>query len=258
MTRGLRRYILPSDESKFVGRVYDLSIVGLHFESYRQASKFVDAKYVLDVNLRTSLLTRRVESLNHVGDLLWPKKPVPLTSLPMSAYEFCNLIQDSFLMRIISVLDCCSILLASVLELGIDPRKTNIASIAKLAPKNRCIRPLEDLSNLQNILRTERNVRFHRAEEEEFTEDDETFRMAALWAHRGRPLEGKDHQGREIDVSRSYSAAISHLRSKFNSNTRTLIRALDKFYKPLEGEFEQRFKAKCADGGSYMQKTKSK
>lgn len=257
MTRGLRRYTLPSDESKFVGRVYDLSIVSLHFESCEQASKFADAMYVLEVNSRTSLLTRRVESLNHVGELLWPKKPIPPTSLPMSAYEFCNLIQDSFLMRIVSVLDCCCILLASVLELAIDPRKASIANIAKLAPKNRCIKPLEDLSNLQNVLRAERNIRFHRAVEERFTDDDDTFRLAALWSHWGRPLEGKDRLGRDIDVNRSYKIAIDCLRSKFNSNTRTLVRSLDKFYKPLESEFEQRFKAKCVEKGSYMRKTRS-
>jgi HEPN superfamily protein len=257
MARSLRRYVLPSDESKFVGRVYDLSIVSLHFDSYEEASKFDDAMYVIKVNSRTSLLTRRVESLNHVGDLLWPKKLISPTSLPISAYEYCNLIQDSFLMRIISVLDCCCILLASVLELGIDPKKASIANIAKLAPKNRCLKPLEELKNLQDTLRSERNTRFHRAEEERLTEDDDTFRLAARWSHWGRPLKGTDRRGKEINVDRSYKVAINRLRSKFNSNTRILIKSLNKFYRPLEGEFEQRFKERCADKGSYMRKMKA-
>src|SRR4051794_10804333 len=111
MARALKRYIIPSDNSSFVGRIYDLSIVGLNFDSYQEVSKYPDAKYALDVNDRTSLLTRRVESLNHIGDLLWPSKPLPLNLLPVSSYEYCNLIQDTFLMRIISVLDCCCLLL---------------------------------------------------------------------------------------------------------------------------------------------------
>lgn len=110
MPKGQKRFIISSDEHKFVGRMYELSIVGLSFDSYDQAAKYPDAKYVLDVNERTSLLTRRVESLNHVGGLLWPRPPIRIEALPISAYDFCNLIQDAFLMRTISILDCCCLL----------------------------------------------------------------------------------------------------------------------------------------------------
>jgi len=256
MARALKRYIIPSDNSSFVGRIYGLSIVGLNFDSYEEVSKYPDAKYALDVNDRTSLLTRRVESLNHIGDLLWPSKPLPLNLLPVSSYEYCNLIQDTFLMRIISVLDCCCLLLVEVLELDIPPRRTNVASIRKLAPENLCCVKLEKLSNLQNDLRTERNVRFHRAEEEALTDDDEIFKMAALFSHRGWPSEGTDCHGRKINLDRYYGLAINHLRSKFNPNAKKLVKALDSFYSPLHDEFERRFRTKCKDEGSFMQRSK--
>jgi hypothetical protein len=49
---------LPSDNHKFVGRIYDLSIVGMHFETYEELAKHADC----DVNYALSMLTRRVES----------------------------------------------------------------------------------------------------------------------------------------------------------------------------------------------------
>lgn len=118
MARRPRRYVISSDNHKFVGRVYDLGIVGLSFDDYEDVEKYPDAKYTLRVNKRTSL---RVESLNHVGDLLWPKTPVRIEKHPMSAYDFCNVIRDAFLMRTISILDCCCLLAVEVLELNIPP-----------------------------------------------------------------------------------------------------------------------------------------
>src|SRR2546423_1155044 len=131
MARRSRRFIVSSDNHDFVGRIFDLSIVGMYFDNYEEMTKYPDAKYVLDVNERTSLLARRVESLNHVGNLLWPKAPVRIETLPMSAYEFCNFIQDAFLMRTISILDCCCLLVVDVLELDIEPRQANIERIRK-------------------------------------------------------------------------------------------------------------------------------
>lgn len=256
MARKLKRYVISSDRSEFVGRIYDLSVVGLHFASYDEMSVYPDAKYALEVNERTSLLARRVESLNHVGDLLWPEKPTLIGSLPVSAYDYCNLIQDTFLMRIISVLDCCCILLAEVLELNMNPRQVNVASIRKLSPENSSLKELENLSELQSSLRAERNVRFHRAEEEWFTDDDETFKMVALWSHRGRPMSGKDRHGRKIDLDRFYRLATFHLQKKFNANSKILAKALEEFYVSLKDDFEERFVVKCRAEGSYMRKTR--
>ncbi len=250
------RYVLPSDESTFVGRIYDLSIVGMHFETYVDASKYPDAKYALDVNERTTLLTRRVESLNHVGELLWPREPVLSTALPLSAYEYCNLVQDAFLMRIVSVVDCCALLLAEVLELNISPRDVKLSRIQKLCPGNFCLSALDRLSGQQKELRTERNVRFHAGEEEHFTDDDVTFKIAALWAHRGNPMSGEDRHGRTIDIDRSFRDAIDQLRVKFNENSRMLVASLDDFYVPLNEEFEGRFKAKCKEPGALMRKSR--
>ena len=149
--------------------------------------KYPDAKYVLAVSERTNLLTQRVESLNYIGDLLWPKRPSRLTALPMTAFEFCNLIQDAFLMRTVSILDCCCLLTVEVLELDIKPRQANIERIRKASGNHLCCDKLQAISNLQLDLRTERNIRFHRGEESPLTDDDATFKLVSLRAGRARP-----------------------------------------------------------------------
>ena len=228
----------------------------LPFETYADASIHPDAKYVLDINERATLLTRRVESLNHVGQLLWPRESVSASALPLSAYEYCNLIQDAFLMRIVSVVDCCALLLAEVLELNIPPREVKLSRIQKLYPEHSCVSALDRLSRQQKELRTERNFRIHAGEEKHFTDDDTTFKIASFWAGHGNPMTGEDQHGRAINIDRSFRVAIGQLRVKFNEGSRMLVASLDGFYDQLNEEFEGRFKEKCRALGSYMGKTR--
>jgi hypothetical protein len=254
MVRKPRRLVVSSDNHRFVGRIFDLSIVGMYFDGYEEAAKFPDAKYVLDVNGRASLLAQRVESLNHVGDLLWPKAPVRIEALPMSAYEFCNFIQDAFLMRTISVLDCSCLLAVDVLELDVKPRQANIERIREASENHPCCDKLKAISDLQFELRTERNIRFHRGEEESLTDDDTTFKTAALFTYRGQGMTGTDRHGRKINLKRFYSQAINHLRGKFQTNVKNLAGALDDFYDVLSEEFERRFRPKFRAKGSFGRK----
>ena len=249
-----RRYIVLSDNHGFVGRIFDLSIVGMYFDDYEEVAKYPDAQYVWAVNERTSLLTQRVESLNHVGDLLWPKTPTAIATLPMSAYEFCNFIQDAFLMRTVSILDCCCLLAVDVLELDIQPRQANIERIRRISGNHACCDRLQAISDLQLDLRTERNVRFHRGEEEPLTDDDTTFKTVALFTYRGQGMAGTDRFGRKIDLKRFYNVAIDRLRNKFRTNARNLHVVLDDFYDTLSHEFERRFRPKFRADGSFGHK----
>jgi hypothetical protein len=251
MAKRQRRFIISSDHHRFVTRMNDLSSVSMHFDSYEKAAKYPDAKYILDVNERASLLAQRVESLNHVGDLLWPKVRVRIEALPMSAYEYCNLIQDAFLMRTISILDCCCLLAVEVLELSIKPRKANIEKISNLSVNHPCCEKLQALFDLQTDLRFERNVRFHRGEEQAFTDDDATFKLAALFKHRGQDMTGTDQHGRKIDLTRSYAETIYQLRRKFVVNVKGVSKSLDRFYDTISDEFENRFRVKFRATGSF-------
>ena len=73
-----------------------------------------------DINHVLSTLTRRVESLNMVGAMLWPTKvPKNFKEFPISRYEWLTLSADVFLARYISVVDCAMILVNEVIECGL-------------------------------------------------------------------------------------------------------------------------------------------
>ncbi|MBZ9763673.1 hypothetical protein LB553_22730 [Mesorhizobium sp. CA8] len=69
----LVRHILKSDDHPFIGRVYDLSTVGMNFDNWDEVNKHPDCKYALEANEVLHTLVSRVESLNLAGSLLWPK-----------------------------------------------------------------------------------------------------------------------------------------------------------------------------------------
>jgi len=254
VARRPRRLTISSDDHKLIGRIYDLSIAGLHFDDYADAEKYPDVIYALTVNNRASLLTKRIESLNHVGDILWPRRRIRPKLLPMSAYEYCNFIQDVLLMRTISILDCCCLLTVAILELDIIPRQTTIDRIRNASNSHPSSDKLKAISDLQFEFRTERNMRFHRAEEEPLTDDDVTFKIAALYAFQGQGITGNDRHDRNIDLTKSYDEAIDNIRNKFRNNIKLLKRPINELYDCLIGEFNTRFSTKFRDPSGYGHK----
>jgi hypothetical protein len=113
----LTRHVLPSDTHSFVGRIYDLSIVALRFNSYDEISQYPDCKYAVDVNCDLSRLVQRVESLNMAGELIW-MDPMPHTfkGFPVSRYDWLTIAADVFLLRYISVVDCAIIVTNTIVS----------------------------------------------------------------------------------------------------------------------------------------------
>jgi hypothetical protein len=241
-SRFLKQFTLPSDEHPFVGRIYDLSIIGGHFDTYEELACHADCKYAFDVNEELSRLTRRVESLNLAGGLLWPD-PVPdnFKEFPISRYEWLTVAADVFLMRYISVGDCALLLTNTIFEVGLEPRKCSLDNLKKREAPKDTIKLLEQIQTDQGALRNERNSRFHHGKERGFSEDDTTFRMASLFEHWGQGIVGKGQDGRPINVARSFSEGLVELQREFNRATRKLVRQLDRLYDLLGAEFEARF-----------------
>ena len=240
------RYIVESDNHEFIGRVYDLGgMVGLSFDSYEELIKLPDCLYAFEVDGWLSLLTRRVESLNLAGDMLWPEcSPEVYDDFPVSKFEWCNVITDVFLMRFFSISDCCMLLSNAVLECGIDPKKTTLGSLAKLTDNEAIMDSLKQILSIQREHRTERNQRFHWGLEKAFTDDDQTFKIASIFQFRGTGISGTDRHGREIDLARFFQDAIEVLRSDFNKSCRILSDGLCTLYDELDDEFGQRFSRK--------------
>lgn len=246
-TRSLRRFVLPSDAHSFVGRIYDLSIVAYHFDSYEELSKHADAKYALDVNQALSMLTRRVESLNMVGDMIWPENlPADFKQFPLSRYEWLTVSADVFLMRYVSVVDCVLILINDVFECGLAPKDCTVTKLKKCkVPK-----PVLDLIDLmiddQGELRGERNRRFHHGSERGFSSDDPMFRTASMFEHRANGV--VDKNGKPIPVERYFRQGLRELQKEFNVVMRKLVRRLNHIYDRLSPEFEATFSPRFRSG----------
>ena len=126
------RHFIPSDEHPFVGRIYDLGIVQHHFDTYEEMLSHPDSCYLSYTSGSLISLTGRIESLNLVGDLLWPEPlPKSFKGMPVSRYEWLTLATDVFLMRYISVVDCALILADTVFEYDTPLQKCTLSKLRK-------------------------------------------------------------------------------------------------------------------------------
>ncbi len=236
------------DGHELIGRIYDLSVVSMYFESYEELSKFPDCKYVIDVNESLTMLVERVRSINLSGDMLWLNpKTDQFFDLPIAEYDWLMVIKDVFLMRYISVFDCALILANDVFELNQPPNKCIKSRLIKLGLPEKALEFLDRIERNQEILRNERNVRFHHGCEKHMSSDDGTFRMASLFAKRGSGIQGQDRNGNDIDLMRFYHEAAEEMRKDFNLSLTKLQQDLNDFLDHLREEFEVRFKPKFRD-----------
>lgn len=238
--RFLKRYVLSSDNHKFVGRLYDLSIVGTHFETYEDLARHADCKYAYDVNYALSMLTRRVESLNMVGGMLWPTNmPKNFKEFPVSRYEWLTVAADVFLGRYISVVDCAMILVNEVFECGLTFEACSMRNLKKTSVPREVLSHLGEMIEDQGLLRKERNSRFHHGLEREFSSDDQKLRIGALFEHRFSGIAGPG--GRQLPLERLFREGLVELQRDFNCVMRRVLRQLDHLYDMLYPEFESRF-----------------
>jgi Cthe_2314-like HEPN len=238
----LVRHVLPSDTHTFVGRIFDLSIVGMHFDTYEELARHPDCKYAFDVNGEVSSLVRRVESLNLAGDLLWPSPlPQDFKNFPLSRYEWLTLAADVFLMRYVSVVDCALLVVNAVFELGLDPKRCSIENLRRRSVLDLVIALLQQMLDDQGDLRKERNARVHHGVERGFTDDDISFRTGSMIEHTWGGVGGEDRFGRKLNVERMFKQGLVELQQEFNAATRRLVRQLDLLYDQLLPAFEERF-----------------
>jgi hypothetical protein len=241
-TRFLKRFIMSSDMHRFIGRVYDLSIVSMNFGSYDELAQYPDCKYAIDTNYWLTGLTRRVASLNMVGDMLW-LDPVPKSfrGISLTRYQWLSVTTDVFLMRYISVVDCALLVVNEVYRLGLEPKKCTLQSLKKRGLPGAVADHLKSMLDEQEVLRNERNSRVHHGEEREFTDDDETFKTASLFNDKFHGMRGADRYGRCINVDRSFKEGLVGIQRDFNRSTRLLEKQLDNLYDRLQGAFEDHF-----------------
>lgn len=248
-TRFLKRYIIEPDGNDFVGRVYDLSIVDLHFETWAEIERYPDCLYVLSVNEILSNLVRRMESLNMAGDMLWPELDfIRNFDLPISRFDWLNVSADTFLMRIVSVYDCALLLTNEVYETQLKPRECNLSALERNGVPLPIIELLRKVAHDGENLRYERNLRAHRGVERPLSSDDTTFKFAGhMEKNNGRGVKGTDQHGRRINTQRYLKEGLVYLQREFNKSGRVLVKNINQLFELLNDEFDPRFSAKFND-----------
>lgn len=240
-----RSYVIRSDTHPFIGRIFDLSIASLWFEKAEEVKRFPDILFALMVNERLSLLVDRVESLNHAGDLLWPRRHKEVTTaLPLSRYQWLQFIVDVFLMRIVSVTDCCLVLANEALELGKKPQECRLAQLESAGAARDVVDPLRRLVDAQADLRAERNLRVHEGVGMSLGRDDVMLRHLSMFEHLTGTSVATDVDGSQVHVAELYSEARDEIRGRFRRECIELSRRLNAFYSALHPHFEARFQEK--------------
>lgn len=241
-TRFLARHIVSSDSHGFIGRLYDLGIVSLNFDAYEELCQSPDCKYAVDSVHWAKNLAYRLESLNLVGDLLWPKPtPKSFKEMPVSRYQWLTIAADVFLMRYVSVVDCALLLVNQIYQLGLLPRSCTMQRVTKASISAELADHIRSMFEQQESVRTERNARVHHGFERAFTDDDRTFKTASLFNDKLNGMVGTDMYGRKIDVDLSFREGLVRLQRDFNHNVREIEQQLDRLYDLLWNVFEERF-----------------
>lgn len=175
-TRFLKRYIMRSDHHGFIGRIYDLSVAGMRFDTYEEVSRYPD-----------------------------------FAKFPITRYDWLTVTTDVFLMRYVSVIDCALLLVNEVFRLALNAKQCTIGKLRKKGIPAVVDGHLQMMLDEQEALRVERNSRIHHGSEREFTEDDMTFRMASTFG-----VVGKNKVGRPINPDRSFKEGLVVLQRDFN------------------------------------------
>lgn len=241
-TRFLKRFIVSSDNHSFVWRLYELGIVSMSFDSYDELAEYPDCKYTVDTVSRVEALTRRVESLNLAGDMLWPEPfSDDFKALPITRYEWLTVTADLFIIRYVSVIDCALLLINLVLEVGLADRECTYSRLKRAGLPVAITGHLKTMLDSQQAIRDERNLRVHHGLERAFTDDDVTFKLASSFTDKGNGMRGSDYYGRPINLDISFKEGLVSMQKDFVRHAKALEVQLEALYELLWPEFEVRF-----------------
>lgn len=239
------------EHHQFVGRVYDLAMpVHLGEHDYDELQRIApDRAYVVDVERRLSRLVERCESINTVLKFLaFEKLPLATSDGHISRIEWLRTCLDSALVRLTSIRDCSLLLVADVMEFGLNPRHVTPGAVLKhrdLAANPLVTKRVAALIAQGPAIRDERDRHVHRAEERRLGRDA-YFRAAATmesWGQ-GVRVQAPNREDRQWDIRAEYGRVRDSLRKELFTEGKRLERRVLSLMSALSGEFEKRWREK--------------
>lgn len=241
-------------EHPFICRLSDLCVVQLSFETWSDVEKYEDVLYTLLVGGWTDKLSTRVRSFERIEEFLDHNlseigKTNPATILEMA--------RDALHLRLVSVLDILNLVVNVVFELNIENKSATFGNISRKVADKRVLRPLGVANSKLTTVKDDRDARVHHGTERTHDENDDGFRVAALWETWGRRIVMHDQKGNVIPLTQMYDSRRHELtellRNQFLSFSNEIHEVLD----ICSNEFEARFSKKIAAPNSFMTKFKT-
>jgi len=232
------------DDHTFVGRVNDLSVVGLNFDSSDQFEKFEDINYALWTNYWLSALVNRVHSLNIPIDMTkYTVEQAFVRHNPLGAYDWLNVTEDVFLMRSSSVVDCLLILMNEIEEIGETPKKCVLNRLQKKGLSKASVDQVDAINIHLTNHKNERNERFHHGLDNEFTDDDRVLKLKSNMIKYGTDINTSNIPA-EKQPEVLFKKVQSELGKKYSKIAKIIADSIYVAFDKLEPEFESRFSDK--------------
>lgn len=165
---------------------------------------------------------------------------------PISRYDWLNIATDIFLMRIISVLDCCLLVTNEVFECGLKVRQCKLESLQRAGVSAPAIQVMREMNDSMYKLREERNSRIHSGFLRAMTKDDRVFQALSVLERLGKPAIVQENNNNWSDVKDWFRAALKELKRETRAGTRDVVTHYNRLLDCLFEEFSARASAKAA------------
>lgn len=199
--------------------------------------------YAYCVDERYRLLNELVVSLRAIPQMLGVSQvPIVSSVKALNHYEWLTITLDLALFRFSSVRDCCYFLVREVFELELKDRNTLLGSLKKsLLPDNQAvISILENIADVGELLREQRNKRAHQGSRFDIGSDTFIFKIASD-VH---SMFGNPSFDPPFDLDKEYQKETLTIYQEFKTEVEPLLEEVSVLLDLLAKEFNQRFQSK--------------
>ena len=208
-----------------------------------------DRAYVVVVEHRLSRLVDRFASINTTLKFLgFEELPLATPDGNISRIEWLRTCLDSGLVRLTSIRYCSLLLVAEVMELGLNPRQVTPGAVLKhpnLPARPLVAKRVAALVAQGPAMRDERDRHVHRGEERRLGRDV-YFKTVAImegWGQ-GAEVQAPNREGHQWEIRDEYARVRVSLRKEVFTEAKRLERRVLSLMSALSGVFAKRWREK--------------
>ncbi|MGL6211070.1 MAG: hypothetical protein ACRC14_14710 [Paracoccaceae bacterium] len=243
-------------EHPFLVRIMELGIVGGAFSERAEVECFPDALFVLSVDARTSLVQRRLRSIQRVIKLL--SRNTPVSTIPFNLHALLEVSADAAYLRVSSLGDLMLIICREVLEIALDDKQTTFLEISKMIKRKELLPYLGRICNPKRAFRLVRNSRIHSGFERGFDGLYPGFEMSSMFRDRGQPMAVMSLDGKnEVSLDQLYNERRESLLNEIVDEVDELLPLISAVFDILRDVFDCSFSSKIELPNSYMKAQRS-